>query len=470
MGGLFNGILNSRRVIFNHLIGQKSEFVATVPPPNKNLYCSSRSLQKVFRTNRFAISVFNQYPDVLHMSTLGVTKLTRVHSLIFINANRHRSTYHHPAPPTPFSETQHFRDIQAHFSRERTGSRYWMPSEKTRMAYVVSFLLLVSVLTSIANGLILPTGYNGDHLIVLTHGIMGTGEDLAYLGKLLEKNGCFVLKSVSNENFKSLGGFKTGGEKLASEIVDYVAKNKKLKRVSVVGNSLGGLYARYAMKILFNNTDDTIAGLKPYRFMSIATPHLGVRNHTFVEDYGLTAPDILKRVVSKVMLSTGRDIFGMKENSSNGDEDTLLFRMATEDSYLSPLRSFSDRRLYANLNRDFVVPLGTAAFMEDSLVQELRREHYGKSGIVSSMKIPVISSSHASNRQSSERETSADKMMRSLNGLGWDKVIVNFPGMLPIAHNKICALSREPKWLFNDILGFNAGEFVMKDACSWLSE
>ena len=326
----------------------------------------------------------------------------------------------------------------------------------------------MTAFTSVTKGLVFPMSNNADHLIILTHGIMGTGEDLAYLGKLLEKNGCTVLKSVSNENFKSLGGFKTGGEKLASEIVNHVAQHNGLKRISVVGNSLGGLYARYAMKILFNDTDDTIAGLRPHRFMSIATPHLGVRNHTFVEDFGLKAPDILKVVVSKVMLSTGRDIFGIKENITSRTEDTLLYKMATEEAYLSPLRAFSSRRLYANLNRDFVVPLGTAAFMEDSLVQELRKEHYGKSGIVSSINVP--SRSYESGILNSRRISAADKMMGSLNDLGWDKVIVNFPGIFPIAHNKICALSRQPKWLFNTVLGFNEGEFLMKNACSWLSE
>ena len=298
---------------------------------------------------------------------------------------------------------------------------------------------------------------------------MGTGEDLRYLGNLLEQRGCSVLRSVANENLKSLRGFKTGGEELASEIVQCIAENSNLKRLSIVGNSLGGLYARYAIKILFNDSDGTIAGLEPHRFMSVATPHLGVRNWTFVDDYGYKAPDIIKRLVSKVMLSTGRDIFGIKDEDS--DEETLLFRMATEDSFLQPMRSFSDRRLYANLNRDFVVPLGTAAFMPDELVQELRKEHYGKTGIVSIMKIPPaeIGLSNGECRLN-DSHSHTDKMIGGLNGLGWDKIIVNFPGLLPIAHNKICALTRKPKWLYDKVLGFSAGQFVMSNASDWLSE
>ena len=321
-------------------------------------------------------------------------------------------------------------------------------------------------MASCISGLMFQGRSNADHLVILTHGIMGTGEDLGYLAKILEKNGCTVLKSVSNENFKSLGGVKTGGEALASEITKRIAENGQLKRLSIVGNSLGGLYARYAIKILFDGTENTIAGLQPYRFMSIATPHLGVRNWTFVDDYGYTAPDFIKRVVSRVMLSTGRDIFSIQD--AEAAEESLLFRMATEDSFLSPLRSFTDRRLYANLNRDFVVPLGTAAFMANDLVKELRKEYQGETGIVSVLKIPP--NSNKNNRKYGGSNSQTDHMIGSLNDLGWDKVIVNFSGLLPIAHNKICALTREPKWLYDNILGFNVGQFVMQNASDWLSE
>lgn len=351
---------------------------------------------------------------------------------------------------------------------ERSIHYYAKEATASAAAMVSSFLLLVVIFASAASGLILRTSPNADHLVVLTHGIMGTGEDLGYLASLLETSGCSVLRSVANENFKSLRGFKTGGEELASEIVKCIAGNNKLTRLSVVGNSLGGLYARYAMKILYNESDGTIAGLEPHRFMTIATPHLGVRNWTFVDDYGYKAPDIIKRVVSKVMLSTGKDIFGIKEGIPG--EETLLFRMATEDSFLTPMRSFSERRLYANLNRDFVVPLGTAAFMSVDLVKELRKEHAGKTGIVSVIKnLPYnIDLSNGECRQNSS-DSHTDKMIGGLNDLGWEKIIVNFPGVLPIAHNKICALTRNPKWLYNNVLGFSSGQFVMVNASDWLS-
>ena len=316
----------------------------------------------------------------------------------------------------------------------------------------------------VGSGLAVHFNANADHLVVLTHGVMGTGQDLNYLGRLLEAEGCDVYKSTSNENFKSLQGFKVGGERLASEITKHVVANNHLKRISIVGNSLGGLYARYALKLLFDDSEDTICGLQPHRFLSIATPHLGVRNYTFVEDNGYYAPDIVKRVVARFMLSTGRDIFGICDEG----EDSLLLLMATDESFLKPLRSFELRRLYANLNRDLVVPLGTAAFLPNSAVQSLREQFKETSGIVTMLQ--TSSTDNLTEQSAAEINIDSDIMMHSLNKLGWEKVIVNFPGVLPMAHNMICALSREPKWFYEGMLGFNAGQFVMSDASTWLTE
>ena len=305
---------------------------------------------------------------------------------------------------------------------------------------------------------------NADHLVVLTHGVLGTADDLLYLGNLLKDSGFPVLRSVANESFKSLRGVEKGGSDLAEEIIQYISENTNVRRISIAAHSLGGLYARYAVKLLYNDSNGAIAGLVPCRFVSIATPHLGVSDWTFIDDYGYKAPDVIKTAASMFMCSTGKDIFRIKDEDCS-EEEILLFRMATEESFLTPLRSFSERRLYANLRRDFVVPLGTAAFMDNALVQNLRDEHSEKSGIVSVIRIPCNVNNGAYGSFSH-----TDQMIAGLNDLGWEKIIVHFPGLIPLAHNQICALNKYPKWLFDDILGFNAGEFVMMDAKNWLTK
>lgn len=85
-------------------------------------------------------------------------------------------------------------------------------------------------------------------------------------------------------------------------------KNESLKKISFLSHSLGGLIARYAVAVLFSTqrTSDQldesvdqvnsksvganpsrrgrIAGLEPINFVTLATPHLGVRGRNQVWD------------------------------------------------------------------------------------------------------------------------------------------------------------------------------------------
>jgi len=55
-----------------------------------------------------------------------------------------------------------------------------------------------------------------------------------------------------------------------------------LRSISLVGNSLGGLYARHAAAELWDAQSGRIAGLEPDAFVSVGCPHLGVRQFTFL--------------------------------------------------------------------------------------------------------------------------------------------------------------------------------------------
>ena len=87
-----------------------------------------------------------------------------------------------------------------------------------------------------------------DHLIVLCHGLGGNHQELAYLErKLIEKpkSRDLILNSKRNaEDLATLGILKCA-EELAEEIREEVAKYPNLKRISLVGMSLGGLIQRY---------------------------------------------------------------------------------------------------------------------------------------------------------------------------------------------------------------------------------
>ena len=123
------------------------------------------------------------------------------------------------------------------------------------------------------------------HLVVLVHGLSGTAADLGYLARRLEADASVrVLASGANEPFpRTLDGVDAGGARVADEVRQVASA---YKTISFVGNSLGGLYARAALRELRDGAQDTFAGLTPAIFVTTAAPHLGARQTT----YGPLAP------------------------------------------------------------------------------------------------------------------------------------------------------------------------------------
>jgi Putative serine esterase (DUF676) len=89
---------------------------------------------------------------------------------------------------------------------------------------------------------------------------------------------------------------------LCIQVEDVVEENFGLTKISFLAHSLGGLFTRYAVAVLYSSDDQTmgknvtsqdtktddstgvsrsglIAGLEPINFITLATPHLGVRGN-----------------------------------------------------------------------------------------------------------------------------------------------------------------------------------------------
>lgn len=221
-----------------------------------------------------------------------------------------------------------------------------------------------------------------------------------------------------------------------------------------------------------------------------------MREFTFLEEYGLPTLDVLKRLVAEGMRATGKHLFITDGSACN---DTLLFRMATEEQFLQPLRVFQRRRLLANLLRDFVVPLGTAAFLDTAAVQQLRDAYSAQHGIVTVLRTAAgaapaadadayVKASAAVEIDGSTSESIPDAaalnetrphpagaveckelMRRGLDSVGWEKLIVHFKGNVPLAHNQIAALTKYSP-LIDRLLGFNEGQGLISDTARWLTE
>lgn len=171
-----------------------------------------------------------------------------------------------------------------------------------------------------------------------------------------------VHNAICNEN-KTDDGVVNGGDRLADEILQVilyeVEKKKRLLgdiggsiepvdvTISLIGNSLGGLYTRYAVARLAEmakqsaseSSVDEDTSIEPayyvfeygdtsFRlhfnvFCTTASPHLGCSDHTY-----FPIPRVAERGIAHGLGETGRDLFRV---------NNLLHDMATTPRFLGPL-------------------------------------------------------------------------------------------------------------------------------------
>lgn len=112
------------------------------------------------------------------------------------------------------------------------------------------------------------------------------------------------MPNFSSDNFEFLFNFFMLDDYILSpkQVLQVVKKTNSLRKISFLSHSLGGLFARYAIAVLYSpdtfgrdqpgdvansmtqNPQGTsfsrggmIAGLEAINFITLATPHLGVR-------------------------------------------------------------------------------------------------------------------------------------------------------------------------------------------------
>ena len=134
---------------------------------------------------------------------------------------------------------------------------------------------------------------NNIHLIVLVHGIFGSPLEMGNLQEFLVEQGAkrtiddpaandhqFVVHSTGCNEGRTHDGLAAGGTRIADEINEWLAATRRTHgksriSLSMVGNSLGGLYARYALsKIHWKDADTNETILHPEIFCTTVTPHV----------------------------------------------------------------------------------------------------------------------------------------------------------------------------------------------------
>jgi predicted esterase YcpF (UPF0227 family) len=201
-----------------------------------------------------------------------------------------------------------------------------------------------------------------DHLVVLVHGILASPSDWKYVeGELKSRLGNKFLIHASSVNsfLQTLAGIDLGGKRLADEVQQIVDGAPSLKRISFVAHSLGGLFARYAIAMLYtpqvgynedvilleelesrggshefpgfqqSHEEAKVAGLEAVNFITLASPHLGVRGKKQLP-FLLGVP-VLEKIAAPiapfVVGQTGKQLFLTDGKPS---DPPLLLRMASD--------------------------------------------------------------------------------------------------------------------------------------------
>ncbi len=253
-----------------------------------------------------------------------------------------------------------------------------------------------------------------------------------------------VHNCVCNEG-KTNDGVIKGGDRLVDEIKETIhsnmerrARNEKDESnklcditLSMIGNSMGGLYARYAIAKFIER--HCVAETPPtkgeegicswildckYRlrldsFCTTAAPHLGVSEHTWIR-----IPRFAEMGVAATMGETGKDLFRL---------NNLLYTMSTDSTFLDPLACFRKRIAYANCyGTDFPVPVGTAAFLSEK--SSYPHQFMSNSKIEQECDLVTATLMTSANEEKIDAKEPLDElheMSLSLDRLGWKKIFID---------------------------------------------
>ena len=166
-----------------------------------------------------------------------------------------------------------------------------------------------------------------------------------------------ILVAKTNVGNFTYDGIDLGGERVAQEVEDYIKAleqvGTQLKKISVVGYSLGGLIARYTIGLLYSR--GYFDKLQPVNFTTFASPHLGVRTPFMGGHYSFW-----NLIGARPLSTSGRQLFLI--DSFRDTNRPLLSVLSDQSSiFMTALSKFKNRVLYANITNDRSAPYYTTS-------------------------------------------------------------------------------------------------------------
>lgn len=157
-----------------------------------------------------------------------------------------------------------------------------------------------------------------------------------------------ILAAKRNAGNFTYDGIELGGERLAHEIEDTLGALKgqgyTIKKLSVIGYSLGGLVARYALGLLYAR--GWLDKLEPVNFTTFVTPHVGVRTPLKgIQNH------IWNVLGARTISMSGRQLF-MIDSFRDTGKPLLSILADPESIFIKALARFKHRSAYANIVND----------------------------------------------------------------------------------------------------------------------
>jgi hypothetical protein len=190
--------------------------------------------------------------------------------------------------------------------------------------------------------------------------LWGKPSHLDYVASTLRdkfEDDVYILCPKANSGNYTYDGIELGGERLVHEVEETLEslaeQGQKITKISIVGYSLGGLLARYAIGLLYSR--GWLDKLEPMNFTTFATPHVGVR-----------APlkgwkdDVFNVLGARTISQSGRQMFLIDSFRDTGRP--LLSVLADPGSiFIKGLKKFKRKSIYANIVNDRSVLFYTSA-------------------------------------------------------------------------------------------------------------
>lgn len=196
-------------------------------------------------------------------------------------------------------------------------------------------------------------------MIVCQHGLHGETYAFSEIQRIIRSKHpdkyLFYIPHLSRS--ETHDGIDYGGAHLA-KLIKHVTKQHSIRRISFIGHSLGTLYIRYAIHILWKEEWFSKSQIEPYFYISLAGPHLGVIPQISVNyanktsclfSFRHSACQVITTLIVSLLGKTGEQLVCI-------DKEKLLQTM-TSDEYISSLRCFSYRILFCNSTDDLIVPM-----------------------------------------------------------------------------------------------------------------